>query len=121
MAIHSISQSGDIFKLVKEIPFPEVVRAFYGEIQRNNKVICPFHDERGGSFHVYPDAGHCYGCSWHGDGVAFVGELLGLQPLDAAKAIADRFGVQVSSKPLTRHERLKLARAKAERELEKKL
>jgi hypothetical protein len=36
--------------------------------------LCPFHDERSGSFTVHGpahDHGHCYGCGWNGDIFAF--------------------------------------------------
>lgn len=42
---------------------------------RANKISCPFHfPDKNPSFVVYPKAqtGHCFGCGWHGDIIAFI-------------------------------------------------
>ena len=121
MGINSIANYGDIFQRVKEIPFPEVQKAFHGAEPRRSKIPCPFHDDKSPSFHLYPNGYKCYGCGESGDSVAFVSKLLGIRPLEAAKAIAEPFGIPVHSGPLTRKDRLKLARARAERLRQRKV
>src|SRR5438270_8086779 len=61
--------------------------------------LCPFHDERTGSFHVSPDDKlyHCFGCQASGDVFSFVMETEGLDFTAALEALADRFGVQLET------------------------
>ena len=57
--------------------------------------LCPFHDERTGSFHVRSEEKHyhCFGCQVSGDPFTFVMETEGLDFKAAMEALADRFGV----------------------------
>jgi DNA primase len=61
--------------------------------------VCPFHDERTGSFHVRPDEKHyhCFGCQASGDPFTFVMETEGLDFKAALEALADRFGVKLET------------------------
>jgi DNA primase len=61
--------------------------------------ICPFHDERSGSFHVRPDEKHyhCFGCQESGDPLDFVMQTEGLDFKAAMESLADRFGVQLET------------------------
>ncbi len=61
--------------------------------------ICPFHDERTGSFHVRPDEKHyhCFGCQESGDPFDFVMQTEGLDFKTALETLADRFGVQLET------------------------
>ena len=61
--------------------------------------ICPFHDERTGSFHVRPDEKHyhCFGCQESGDPFDFVMQTEGLDFKSAMESLADRFGVQLET------------------------
>ncbi len=61
--------------------------------------ICPFHEERTGSFHVSPDKKlyHCFGCQASGDPFDFVMETEGLDFTGALEALAGRFGVQLEA------------------------
>ena len=76
--------------------------------------LCPFHDERSGSFHVRPDEKHyhCFGCSASGDPFDFVQETEGLGFKEAMEALADRFGVTLQ----TEDEDPDAARRREERE-----
>ncbi len=121
VSAYSITQGESIFKLVGGIPAVDVFKAFCGGEVRKNKAPCPFHNENSPSFHIYENSFYCFGCGWGGDNTAFVAKLLNLRPLNAARAIAEHFNIPVSSRPLTRQDRLKLSQAKAELELEKKL
>jgi DNA primase len=78
--------------------------------------LCPFHDERTGSFHVRPDEKHyhCFGCQASGDPFTFVMETEGLDFKAAMESLADRFGVRLETEDedpaaaerRQRHERL---------------
>ncbi|MGI9183957.1 MAG: DNA primase [Solirubrobacteraceae bacterium] len=61
--------------------------------------LCPFHDERSGSFHVRPDEKHyhCFGCQASGDPFNFVMETEGLDFKAALETLADRFGVKLET------------------------
>jgi DNA primase len=61
--------------------------------------ICPFHDERTGSFHVRPDEKHyhCFGCQESGDPFDFVMQTEGLDFKRAMESLADRFGVPLET------------------------
>lgn len=61
--------------------------------------LCPFHDERSGSFHVRPDEKHyhCFGCQASGDPFNFVMETEGLDFKAALEALSDRFGVKLET------------------------
>ncbi|MGZ4323948.1 MAG: DNA primase [Solirubrobacteraceae bacterium] len=59
--------------------------------------ICPFHEERTGSFHVSPDERlyHCFGCQASGDAFKFVMETEGVDFTGALETLAQRFGVEL--------------------------
>ena len=61
--------------------------------------VCPFHDERSGSFHVRPDEKHyhCFGCQESGDPFDFVMQTEGLDFKAAMESLADRFGVALET------------------------
>ncbi|MDQ6803413.1 MAG: DNA primase [Actinomycetota bacterium] len=61
--------------------------------------LCPFHDERTGSFHVLPDDKryHCFGCQASGDAFSFVMETEGVDFVGALETLADRFGVKLET------------------------
>jgi DNA primase len=61
--------------------------------------LCPFHDERSGSFHVRPDEKHyhCFGCQASGDPFRFVMETEGLDFTQSLEALAGRFGVALET------------------------
>ncbi len=61
--------------------------------------LCPFHDERTGSFHVRPEEKHyhCFGCQVSGDPFTFVMETEGLDFKGALEGLADRFGVALET------------------------
>lgn len=61
--------------------------------------LCPFHDERTGSFHVLPDDKryHCFGCQASGDAFTFVMETEGVDFIGALELLADRFGVKLET------------------------
>jgi hypothetical protein len=53
--------------------------------------LCPFHDERSGSFTVHGpahDHGHCYGCGWNGDIFRLWQDRHGCGFVDALPALA---------------------------------
>lgn len=59
--------------------------------------LCPIHGERGHpSLFLSADRGwYCYGCHRGGDAVKLYQDILGMEPLDAARRCANDFGIQV--------------------------
>jgi hypothetical protein len=50
--------------------------------------LCPLHNERTPSFHIYPDEHfHCFGCDRHGDVITLCMGLYGLTVVQAAKKL----------------------------------
>ena len=59
--------------------------------------LCPFHNEKTGSFSVSPDKQifHCFGCGAGGGVITFVMKAEGLSFPNAVRYLADRAGMQV--------------------------
>ncbi len=64
---------------------------------RNHKGLCPFHNEKTGSFIVNAEKQifHCFGCGKGGDIVTFVMEIEGVDFPSALKELADKAGVKL--------------------------
>ncbi len=60
--------------------------------------LCPFHNEKSPSFHVYDDDEphyHCFGCGAHGDAITFVMQTEGLDFRDAVERLSGEAGLEV--------------------------
>ncbi|CDZ75105.1 DNA primase [Peptoniphilus sp. ING2-D1G] len=59
--------------------------------------LCPFHNEKTPSFSVSPSKGifHCFGCGEGGDQITFIMKRENLGFREAAKFIADKYGIEV--------------------------
>jgi len=60
--------------------------------------LCPFHNEKSPSFHVYDNDEphyHCFGCGAHGDVLTFVMQTEGLEFRDAVERLAGEAGLEV--------------------------
>lgn len=83
------------------------------------KGLCPFHEERGPSFHVRPALGlwHCFGCGEGGDAIAYAQRLHGMSFVEAMQWLAGRCGLelhyQVGHEPINSRRRLLQANAVA--------
>ena len=64
---------------------------------RNMVGLCPFHNEKTPSFHIYPENGsfYCFGCGAGGDVITFVRRIENLDYMEAVRFLADRAGLQV--------------------------
>src|SRR5438445_5979291 len=62
--------------------------------------LCPFHSEKTPSFHVNPDTRSykCFGCGESGDVFTFLEKVDGLTPAGALKSLAERAGVELTSR-----------------------
>lgn len=68
---------------------------------KNYSACCPFHTERTPSFYVNPErrSFKCFGCGVYGDGLEFVMRMEGKSFVEAARQLAEIFGVQLPSVP----------------------
>ncbi len=86
--VERVRQSTDIVKLVSEhTQLKRVGRRWSG--------LCPFHNEKTGSFSVNAEEGlyHCFGCKKSGDAITFVRELEHLDFPGAIEHLARKSGI----------------------------
>jgi len=68
---------------------------------RSFKGLCPFHNDKNPSFHVYPSNGlkagfyHCFACKEGGDALSFVMNQDGLTFPEALEQLARRVGIEI--------------------------
>lgn len=64
---------------------------------RNFVGLCPFHNEKTPSFHVYTEnhTFYCFGCGAGGDVITFIRRIENLDYMESIRFLADRAGLQV--------------------------
>lgn len=86
-----------IFERIKATAsITNVVEHFAGlKLNRSHMACCPFHSERNPSFSVKESEGifKCFSCGASGDAIDFVAKLKGIEALEAAKLIAEMYGI----------------------------
>lgn len=91
----------------------EVVPAWGVPLKRkgaNLVGLCPFHEEKSGSFTVRPGKGFvCFGCGAKGDAVKFVMQKEGCEFLPAIEKLAEKFGVALQLEEPVRRDPVGLA------------
>lgn len=70
----------------------------YVQLRRRGRTctgLCPFHNEKTPSFHVYPDnqSFYCFGCGAGGDIITFAKKINNLDYVEAVKLLAARAGM----------------------------
>ncbi len=92
----------DIVQLVSE-------RVTLRKTGRTYKGLCPFHAEKTPSFTVDPERRtyKCFGCSEGGDAFDWVMKHENIDKADALKSLAERAGVQLSTRPRQENEHAK--------------
>ena len=102
----TVKERVDIVRVIEEhgVHLKKSGRGFTG--------LCPFHSEKTPSFHVNPDTRSykCFGCGRSGDIFTILEEIDGLTKAEALKVLAERAGVELTSR-----------RDPAEQEREKRL
>lgn len=86
--VHAVKARVDLVALIgRAVRLRRVGREWTG--------LCPFHQEKTGSFSVVPDKGfaHCFGCGWHGDALRFVQDQRGLSFADALRDLEAEAGL----------------------------
>lgn len=103
-----------INNLVERVDIADVVggRVRLKKAGGNQIGLCPFHEEKTPSFHVYADGHyHCFGCGAHGTTLGFLMEMDGLTFPEAVESLAAFAGVDV---PREQSERRATSREKTE-------
>lgn len=84
-----------IFEAVKAEVTPRIAAERYGlRVSRSGMVRCLFHDDTTPSMKLYDDHYHCFGCQATGDVIHLTAKLFGVTDQEAAKKLAEDFGVQ---------------------------
>ena len=71
--------------------------------------LCPFHDEKTGSFTVSPSKGifKCFGCNKAGHSVGFIMEIEQCSYVDAIRQLAKKYHIEIEERELTSEEKQK--------------
>jgi DNA primase len=105
---------GDFDRVKEQVDIVQLIgeRVHLKKAGRGYVGLCPFHNEKTPSFHVDPDRRtyKCFGCSEGGDVFTWLEKQDGLTPADALKTLAERAGIELTSR-----------RDPAEQEREKRL
>ena len=85
----------NLFEEVKDRVTALQAAKFYGiSVKRNGMACCPFHNDKTPSMKL-DKRYHCFGCGADGDVISFVGQMFGLQPLDAAMKLNKDMGLMI--------------------------
>ncbi len=84
---------------VRELSIEDVLRPYVNLSRKGSALmgLCPFHEERTGSFSVSPAKNlfHCFSCNRGGDAITFIMEKEGLSFMDAVKFIAKHHNIPI--------------------------
>ncbi|MCL2337750.1 MAG: CHC2 zinc finger domain-containing protein [Firmicutes bacterium] len=116
----------NIFQSVKQLETTTVLQHTLGLTltKRGNSYAarCPFpgHEDKRPSFIIYPGnkGAWCFACQRGGDNVAIISQILDVKPIEAARLIANEFGLQADC-PLSTAERQLLQEQAAQRTRER--
>ena len=90
----------NLFESVKAAATVRQAAEHYGlKIGQGNMVCCPFHADRTPSMKLNEDYFYCFGCGTSGDVIDLVAKLFNLSSYDAAKKLADDFGIDPDKPP----------------------
>ena len=88
----------NIFEKVKDqVKITDVVERYGLHLNSSMKALCPFHHEKTPSFSVDPKNGifTCFGCGETGDVISFVSKIENIEPLEAARKLADMYNIDI--------------------------
>ena len=90
----------NLFETVKaSVSVPEAARAYGLTVTCHNMTRCLFHDDRHPSLKLNPDFYFCFGCGAKGDVIDLVAGLFDLSLYEAARKIAEDFGIDPDNPP----------------------
>lgn len=102
----SRSYDPELYRKVKESVTMQQAVEYCGLRVIKDKCLCPFHKGQHPSMKIYPDGKgyYCFACGSGGDQVKFVARYLGVNNYDAAKELAQAFGIPIEE-PVTYREK----------------
>lgn len=84
----------NVFDAVKdELNTRQVVESYGVQVRHNGMCCCPFHGDKNPSMKVDNKRFHCFGCGEDGDVIQFAAKYFDLSRYEAAKKLAEDFGV----------------------------
>jgi hypothetical protein len=88
----------NLFEAIRNLNCKDIIERFSAaRFGRDNKAVCPLpgHSEKTPSFSIDKKRNkwHCFGCNESGDAIDFVAKLKGIEPLEAAKRLAETYGI----------------------------
>jgi len=110
----------NLSKIKENLKIVDVVK-FYTvqKVNQQNKMLCPFHDEKTASFAIYPDTNsyYCFGCESGGDVIRFVEKFRQVEFKEAIQILTDDFGVDVAldDKKLKQQQKIREKKQKLEK------
>lgn len=82
-----------IFETVKQtVTSRQAAKAYGLEVDVHGMALCPFHDDHHPSLKL-DQRFYCFGCGASGDVIDFAARLFDLSPREAAKKLAEDFGI----------------------------
>ena len=82
-----------IFETVKQsVTARQAAKAYGLEVDVHGMALCPFHDDHHPSLKL-DQRFYCFGCGASGDVIDFAARLFDLSPREAAKKLAEDFGI----------------------------
>lgn len=93
----SRSYDPELYRKVKESVTMQQAVEYCGLRVIKDKCLCPFHKDQHPSMKIYPDGKgyYCFACGSGGDQIKFVARYLGVNNYDAAKELAQVFGIPI--------------------------
>ena len=88
----------DIFEKVKDqVKIADAVETFGIKLNSRDKGLCPFHREKTPSFSIdrKNNIFTCFGCGETGDVITFASKIKEVEPLEAAKLLAEMFHIDI--------------------------
>ncbi len=96
------------FEIVKDsVDIVDAARRYGIEVSRNNKALCPFHDDHTPSLSFKRQRFRCFGigCEASGDVIDLVGRLTNLSPLDTVRELNETYRLRIDvDKPVPTEE-----------------
>ena len=85
----------DTERLLGNLNIKDVVETYTGTRVRNNKTLCPFHNDHKASLTLKTDKGmwRCWVCDKGGNAINFTREFYGLHFIDACRKLSEDFNI----------------------------